>query len=886
MRLTPLLCLLLLCPLSLPAGPVVPPGDDAYSLAQGQGWQLFAPAERQGLGDGLATPLSRLLSLYSQEFRWSLDEPLSLVMLSDKTQMANGETTIEPILYEAWYPGGAPQLEEFAASDWAGLLLAHESSHAFQLSAKQGPSRWIHDWLGSEFWLFAFTYPVALAPRLFLEGDAVYNEGRFGLGGRLYNGEMTARLLAMAKAGKISPASIINTRLAWPGAEEAYEAGSRFMASMARREGPAALNSVFLDLSKSYLVPTRLGARWQQHFDSSLLDDMADFCVMLKAQAQAQRSETSAAALATSWDRPALTRAGKRIAFLSDPDPDALPRLNLVDCASLSLSARRSDLPWGRLFEAEDGGWRSMASDALWPGVMAASLWDESGAADPAWMNRWLSDQRDGKSLWFDLAQGYSQPLIASSAGPLGISHSRAMLDAQGRSVFFRQSGTAKVCLRGGQELFRYQGYFGRPQWVGDDGSVWFIASTPLGCSLFEWDGQRLLRRSPSDTVVEAQPLDEGRVLAVQVEGAGYSVRALSLTAKEQAPAFLDPYGPAMESRMLDGVSETAATGLDWQAYHPLARLALRSITPWVWVGEDGNPTWSLGLNLCDELQQNALSLQSSQQDFGAWDHWLQWSYQRHLLAPYLAAEYQEVPTVLTSTQAGSTTYRVTGWDYQATAHVGLTLPIWQRRHDEAALGLDTRWEGSLKQAAPAVFSLSADRTIQPGDALLPWRQAALWAAVENGPDGALGGATLSLTQDLGHRFYATALSAGGIAPSAEIALSRVSPPVASPDRPALDTSLDGDWRAYAMAGAELTWAIGLDWEGYKVPLGIRRVAPQVQACFWSLKGAEDADRMEYRAGGILELLLLHDDPVDLSLYGTLLPQSQPGLQMGVGKRF
>ena len=48
----------------------------------------------------------------------------------------------------------------------------------------------------------------------------------------------------------------------------------------------------------------------------------------------------------------------------------------------------------------------------------------------------------------------------------------------------------------------------------------------------------------------------------------------------------------------------------------------------------------------------------------------------------------------------------------------------------------------------------------------------------------------------------------------------------------------------------------------------------------------EDADRMEYRAGGIVKLLLLHDDPLDLSLYGTLLPQNQPGLQMGVGKRF
>jgi hypothetical protein len=59
-----------------------------------------------------------------------------------------------------------------------------------------------------------------------------------------------------------------------------------------------------------------------------------------------------------------------------------------------------------------------------------------------------------------------------------------------------------------------------------------------------------------------------------------------------------------------------------------------------------------------------------------------------------------------------------------------------------------------------------------------------------------------------------------------------------------------------------------------------------VQACYWSLKGAEDADRMEYRAGGIVELLLLHDDPLDLSLYGTLLPQNQPGLQMGVGRRF
>ena len=886
MRLPCLLLMLLLCPWALPADPVVPPGDEAYGLAQGQGWQLLAPPERQGLGDSLAEPIDRLLGLYGKEFRWHLDEPLSLVMLSDRTQMANGETTIEPMLYEAWYPGGAPQLEDFAASDWAGLLLAHETSHAFQLSAKQGPSRFIHDWLGSDFWLLAFTYPVALAPRLFLEGDAVYNEGRFGLGGRLYNGEILARQLAMAKAGRISPARIINTRLDWPGATEAYEAGSRFMASMARREGPRELNSLFLDLAKSYLVPTRLGARWQQHFDSSLKDDMAGFCEALQDQAQGQQSDTSTAAMATSWDRPSLSRAKGCIAFLSDPDPDAPPRLNVVDCASLSLSAQRSDLPWGRLFMAEDGGWRSMASDAYWPGVIAASLWDEGGAADPAWMSRWLSDQRAGQALWFDLAQGYSQPFVQGSAGPVGISHSRALLDAQGRAVFFRQSGTAKACLRGDQELFRYQGYFGRPQWVGDDGSVWFIANTRLGCSLFEWDGQRLLRRSSSDTVVEAQPLDDGRVLAVQVEGSGYSVRPLSLTAEEQMPDFTDPYGPALRSGLLDGVSQTAETGLDWQAYHPLARLYLRSITPWAWVGEDGNPTWSLGLNLCDELQQNSLSMQSSQQDFGAWDHWLQWSYQRHLLAPYLAAEYQEVPTVLTSTQGSSTSYRVTGWDYQTTAHAGLTLPIWQRRHDEASLGLDTRWEDSLKRAAPAVFSLSADHTIQPGDALLPWRQEALWAAVESGPDGALGGATLSLTQDLGHRFYATALGAGGIAPSAEIALSRFTPPVASPDRPALDTSLDGDWRAYAMAGAELTWAIDLDWEGYKVPLGLRRVAPQVQACYWSLKGAEDADRMEYRAGGIVELLLLHDDPVDLSLYGTLLPQGQPGLQMGVGKRF
>ena len=160
----------------------------------------------------------------------------------------------------------------------------HESSHLYQLNAKRDLSRIGHAIFGNNepgnipvpidtnpltFFPVPFlTHPNVLLPTWLLEGNGVFNESRFGNGGRLFSGASRALFYSLLKANLLDETRLTNNGLYFPFGTEKYIVGGYFSLYLAERFGTLAVNRFFwahaIHYFNLYVLMPPKGAFWGQ----------------------------------------------------------------------------------------------------------------------------------------------------------------------------------------------------------------------------------------------------------------------------------------------------------------------------------------------------------------------------------------------------------------------------------------------------------------------------------------------------------------------------------------------------------------------------------------------------------------------------------------------
>ncbi len=183
---------------------------------------------------------SRSQMLFEKEFFWNLDERTSLVVTSNKNQVANAFATISPNNMVVFYKGGVEFLDSSSSASWIDTLSSHEIAHVYQLNAKNQLGSFLKKIFGNQSYLPIpifpwpiFISPTALLPTFLVEGNAVLNESRLNQGGRLMSGESLVLATELNLSGKADLRYIMNSTLEFPFGKEKYIVGGYFQSFLA-----------------------------------------------------------------------------------------------------------------------------------------------------------------------------------------------------------------------------------------------------------------------------------------------------------------------------------------------------------------------------------------------------------------------------------------------------------------------------------------------------------------------------------------------------------------------------------------------------------------------------------------------------------------------------
>ena len=522
------------------------PGDNEYLHYSGEKYNYVIHKQDLPLLPQLIGYNQNLNKIYEQEFQWRLDEKPTLILTSPSQQRVNGFATILPHLMTQFYSGGTTGgLDLFSSSSWLYTLLIHEVNHLYQLNIKSGENSlpaYIKKILGNTPALFLFALPLFPAPNFaiptfLIEGSAVLNENRFGIGGRLYSGHQKALFLTGIQEKRFPLKKVINRHFEFP-TNEKYLVGSFFALWLAEKYGIENVNGFFHVHAKEYINPLLLKKSFVEHFGENYDKLYALFLEDYKTKAL-QLQKSSEKALATSYSFSPLNRIGDEILFFSGEDFRRPKRIGRYHRKTKKINFKSVDLPIGKpfLFKNE---FHTVSSVSTSVETYEFSLIGDSYRSVPVFENKFIFDRHPQKGeLYAPTDRGFQPAQLFSGKTNLGITHSSAIFNKKGDVYFFRQKGTMRIAYRNQTPLFTFQGHYGFPADFDSKGNLLFIASSQWGSSLYKFEQGKIHRISKLDTIADAKSISDSQTLIYEITARGYEVKIIDLeTPKEELPAF------------------------------------------------------------------------------------------------------------------------------------------------------------------------------------------------------------------------------------------------------------------------------------------------------------------------------------------------------------
>lgn len=500
------------------------------------------------------------LNQYEKSFDWKLDETMAFVVASPRNQIANGITFNTPNLEMVFFPSGMQLLDTFAVKSWFHVLLAHESAHLFQLNAKERTSSFFKRIFGNSVVPF-FPIPLFLQPNDFLptfalEGNAVLNESRFGLGGRLFSGEVRAEVYALLRENKTTMKRLMNDHIYFPFGAEKYFVGGYFMAYLAERFGVDKVNSFFKANAIHWINPLLLNRTFKSTFGSGYQALWNEF-VQAKRPEFEKQGVAKEPAFLNFFFMGAINADDSKVYFVAQTDGRKRPVVVSVDKNSLTPQIESQQLEIGKLFFLDDGTPATVSGEQNSVHKIQYSLYGPARKFYPEYQSKIVQDRRNGHLLSVNAATSLVEAQLELDGQFLDTTHSSAILDSQGHAYYFKQDRLERILFRDKVEIARFKGFYSKPLEVLANGDVLFIGATPYGSSLFSVNHGKIQRLSNSDVIVDARMLNDKKILAIEVSGSAFQAKIIDRVPSHTQPAqYVYNFDKSKEFEILQGSPE------------------------------------------------------------------------------------------------------------------------------------------------------------------------------------------------------------------------------------------------------------------------------------------------------------------------------------------
>ncbi|MFN8370727.1 MAG: hypothetical protein U0T83_08920 [Bacteriovoracaceae bacterium] len=517
------------------AAVLVSSDQDYYSYKSGNFNYIF-PKEYESLIPKIIQQHDVILEEYVNSYQQELPENMPLIIASKNQQVANGFVTIVPNTFSTFYGGGASILDTFASRSWLYALLTHESAHMFQLEAKTEFAEKVRSVFGNAILPVSpipfFPFPNFITPTVMLEGNAVFNESRFGNGGRLYSGEYWAFFLSFMNSSKINETRMTNNELDFPFGTEKYIVGGFFNYYLASLYGTDRVNQFFLAQADHYILPLIFSSTFRTQFGKNYQKLTKEFIQKYKTIAVNQKNSVGKT-LFKSYAYEPLNADNDKIYFLSLNKLKRPAKLNLINKKTKEWKQLPdSDYPAGKIFEYEPGKFASGTAQIKSANEYIYGLWDEDKNMVGNFNSQIILDIKKGNILYFPYDLAIDEPILFKNGERIDTVNSSAILDNDGNTYYFKQQGKIRTLYKNRDKLFEYKGYYGKILEVSDNNCIWFIASSEFGSTLYNYkiSERKFYRVSQSDTIVEARIINSQEALVVEFTPNYYEYKIIPLT--------------------------------------------------------------------------------------------------------------------------------------------------------------------------------------------------------------------------------------------------------------------------------------------------------------------------------------------------------------------
>ena len=593
------------------SGVVVP---DDYLISSDNALSYVYPQAYQKIIPSLKHYQQSIIKGYEKEYGFKLDDTLYVGLASSNNQIVNGFSTQFPFNSQLFYPAGAPYLDYFSSTSWLKTLTIHETAHNFQINPKENRlSRLSHKILGNNPLSFVSFVPLFPVPNItessfVLEGNAVLNESLYGNGGRLFSGYALCEVIALAKAGEITPALMYNNTLRFPYGEKHYLVGGFFQRFLVKKFGLKKVNGYFKTYATQSL-PLFTNAMFEKQYGQDFESLLAEFVRELKSE-HAGFSVSQGKELAQSQIHTPLNDQGDEI-FTLIGDLKSAHKILKLNKQTKEVSYQEGSWRAGEVIKHK-GEYYTQTSTRTSPTKITMGLHDSDAYILGGTQSQAVQGYtRRGQRVSIDIAKSLENPHVYVDGKFYTQCHSSVYI--HGNDLFyFKQQGEKRTLYKNRTPLYHYQGHYGIVTDVDAQGNIYFIASSKHGSSVYTLVNGQIKRLLEGDDIIAFKKLNDQEALITTIDAQGYSYKLTELTpAKEsrQAPHYLTlprHKHPSAQSQSFKHTLNHAL--LPAKAYHPLAELRFSSLDQSLVYTEDQELRVNLQANFADPLSQNSLS--------------------------------------------------------------------------------------------------------------------------------------------------------------------------------------------------------------------------------------------------------------------------------------
>jgi len=590
-------------------GSVVPSDETYYKHTQGN-VEIIYTKEHENFAEHVLKLEPALHNQYENFYAWVLDEKLSVGLISNNNQIANGFSTQMPNNRQINYVGGTAFIDYFTTTSWLDTLLYHETAHNYQVNVKDSAiSQSLHNLFGNgSFFIPTFIVPNYTENAFMLEGNAVLNESWHGNGGRLYSGRFKAQTILQAKAGKINPGEVYNSKIEFPYGEIVYIQGGFYNYYMAQKYGLKNINSYFKYHSQDWYWPFFTNASMGQatgiDFEDSLREFANEYASKDVLMAQGEL-------IASSQFFNSINSDAQEIYFLTNESGRRASELVKIDKETKKITKNRDSWSPGKLIK-DNSNYYTQSSANISATKIMQGLYDSTKSIKDDTASKMVQGYlSDSRMVYFDVALSYSQAQLFVGDEFYAQVNSSVYIDTNDKLYYFVQKDKTRTLFRDKTPLFSIQGFYSIVSDVDSTGGIYFIANSKNGSSLYLFKDEKISRVSRADNIVEAKLINDDEVLLAAISDKDYYYVISELEDIQESPFDVKLYFEDNDYYAnIDNNKDMKTQSLDdTPEYNSLFDMRYSGTDFMIGSGVNNSLIGTLNLKFADPLTQNAFNI-------------------------------------------------------------------------------------------------------------------------------------------------------------------------------------------------------------------------------------------------------------------------------------